>query len=86
MKYVGNTALSAQIQERILNTFQQTLSLAEEGNRQEALLGCDFILRLDPLFEPARQLQQRLKEGDGAVDIEAFRLAAGGEEIGRAHV
>jgi len=69
MRYVGNTALSPQIQERIQNTFQQTLSLAEEGNRQEALLGCDFILRLDPLFEPARSLQERLGEGEGPVDV-----------------
>ena len=63
MRYVGNTALSPQIQERIQNTFTQTIGLAEEGNRQEALLGCDFILRLDPLFEPARRLQERLDEG-----------------------
>ena len=69
MRYVGNTALSPQIQERIQNTFQQTIGLAEEGNRQEALLGCDFILRLDPLFEPARRLQERLKEGEGPVDV-----------------
>lgn len=69
MKYVGNTSLSAQIQERILNTFQQTLSLAQEDNRQEALLGCDFILRLDPLFEPARRLQERLKETEGAIEV-----------------
>lgn len=68
MRYVGNTALSPQIQERILATFQQTVSLAEEGNRQEALLGCDFILRLDPLFEPARTLQERMGEGKGPVD------------------
>lgn len=69
MRYVGNTALSPQIQERIQNTFEQTIGLAEEGNRQEALLGCDFILRLDPLFEPARRLQERLGEGDGPVDV-----------------
>jgi tetratricopeptide (TPR) repeat protein len=69
MTYVGNEALSPQIQERIQNTFQQTIGLAEEGNRQEALLGCDFILRLDPLFEPARLLQERLNEGEGPVEI-----------------
>ncbi len=69
MRYVGNASLSEQIQERILTTFQQTLSLAQEGNRQEALLGCDFVLRLDPLFEPARQLQTRLGEGEGSIDV-----------------
>lgn len=69
MRYVGNTGLSPQIQERILTTFQQTLSLAREDNRQEALLGCDFILRLDPLFEPARRLQDRLNQTEGEVDV-----------------
>ena len=80
MKYVGNTSLSPQIQERIHNTFSQTLSLAQEGNRQEALLGCDFILRLDPLFEPARRLQERLNEGDGPVSVEGLTEPAAAEE------
>ena len=70
MSYAGNTALSPKIQERIQNTFEQTQGLAEEGNRQEALLGCDFILRLDPLFEPARRLQERLNESEGPVAVE----------------
>lgn len=69
MRYVGNASLSQHIQERILNTFQQTLGLAQEGNHQEALLGCDFILRLDPLFEPARRLQERMEGAEGAVDV-----------------
>ena len=76
MRYVGNASLSEQIQERILTTFQQTLGLAQEGNRQEALLGCDFVLRLDPLFEPARQLQTRLNEGEGPIEVADLADAA----------
>jgi len=79
MSYAGNAKLSQEIQNRILNTFQQTIALAEEGNVQEALLGCDFILRLDPLFEPARKLQGRLRESgtDVAVeDLAAFAASA----------
>jgi hypothetical protein len=79
MSYVGNSSLSPQIQERILNTFQQTLSLAQEENRQEALLGCDFILRLDPLFEPARRLQERLNETEGAVEVADLAEIVGAE-------
>jgi tetratricopeptide (TPR) repeat protein len=78
MRYVGNASLSEQIQERILTTFQQTLSLAQEGNRQEALLGCDFVLRLDPLFEPARQLQTRLGEGEGPIDVDDLAESVNG--------
>ena len=70
MSYAGNAKLSQEIQNRILNTFQQTIALVEEGNVQEALLGCDFILRLDPLFEPARKLQGRLQESGTDVSVE----------------
>ncbi len=68
MRYPGNATISRDIQDRILSTFEQTLAAATEGNRREAQLGCDFILRLDSLFEPARQLQQRLESGEGPVE------------------
>ncbi len=61
MPYAGNPSLSPEVQKRVLGTFEQTLGLAAEGNRQEALLGCDFVLRMDPQFEPARRLQERLR-------------------------
>ena len=76
MSYAGNAKLSQEIQNRILNTFQQTIALIEEGNVQEAMLGCDFILRLDPLFEPARKLQGRLKESGTDVTIEDLAALA----------
>lgn len=63
MSYPGDTSLASDIQQRILTTFQQTLELASKGSRQEALLGCDFILRLDPQFGPARSLQQLVNAG-----------------------
>jgi tetratricopeptide (TPR) repeat protein len=70
MTYAGNSSLSTEIQNRILTTFKQTLNLAGQGSRQEALLGCDFILRLDPLFEPARTLYNRLQAAEGPVDTD----------------
>ena len=70
MSYAGNAKLSQEIQSRILNTFQQTIALVEEGNAQEALLGCDFILRLDPIFEPASKLQSRLQESGTEISVE----------------
>ena len=73
MTYPGNSTLAADLQARIQETFQQTLDLAEKGNRQEAALGCDFILRLDPMFEPARTLQQRLQGGSGTLEIADLR-------------
>jgi tetratricopeptide (TPR) repeat protein len=67
MTYTGNPSLSREAQQRVLDTFGQTLDLADEGSRQEALLGCDFVLRMDPRFEPARTLQERLRSSAGAI-------------------
>jgi tetratricopeptide (TPR) repeat protein len=74
MTYPGNPALSPEIQQRILDTFSQTVELAEHGSSQEAILGCDFILRLDPSFEPARVLRGRLEDaGDRPVDVDDIK-------------
>ncbi len=61
MTYPGDPSLTPDVQQRILNTYQQTLQLAAAGSRQEALLACDFVLRLDPRFGPARVLQQMIQ-------------------------
>jgi tetratricopeptide (TPR) repeat protein len=70
MSYSGNPALSSDVKQRILSTFDQTLALAREGNRQEALLGCDFVLRMDPQFPAARVLQERLRSTTGPVRVD----------------
>ncbi|MFP5289063.1 MAG: hypothetical protein ACLGI9_25230, partial [Thermoanaerobaculia bacterium] len=70
MTYSGNPSTSPEVRQRILGTFEQTLQLAGEGSRQEALLGCDFVLRMDPQFEPARRLQERLKASTGPVRVD----------------
>jgi tetratricopeptide (TPR) repeat protein len=75
MNYSGNSSLSSEVKQRILSTFEQTLELARNGNRQEALLGCDFVLRMDPQFEPARVLQERLRTSTGAVSVQDLQAA-----------
>ncbi len=75
MSYSGNPALSSDVKQRILSTFDQTLSLAREGNRQEALLGCDFVLRMDPQFQPAHKLQDRLRSTTGPVTVDDLQGA-----------
>jgi tetratricopeptide (TPR) repeat protein len=74
--YPGNSDLTTEIRRRVRETFLQTLDLAAGGSQREALLGCDFILRLDPLFEPARTLQQQLKAG-GELALETLRATLG---------
>lgn len=73
MTYPGNQSLASDVQQRIRSTFDHTLGLAEKGSRQEALLGCDFVLRMDPLFEPARRLQERLEAATGPLAVDDLR-------------
>lgn len=78
MTYPGNPSISPEVQQRIRSTFEQTLGLAERGSRQEAALGCDFILQLDPRFRPARNLLDRLKATDGDVQVDDLRAELAG--------
>lgn len=74
MTYPGDPSLTPDVQQRILNTYQQTLHLASEGKRTEAQLACDFVVQLDPRFGPARVLQQMLLSD---TPPEAFRALLG---------
>ncbi len=78
MTYPGNRSLSEEIRERITTTFEQTLDLAAEGRLQEARTGCNFVLQLDPLLEPARTLKDRLESATGPVATEDLRMSAEG--------
>ncbi|MEM7480525.1 MAG: hypothetical protein AAF481_05085 [Acidobacteriota bacterium] len=78
MTYSGNPALAPDVRQRILTTFEQTLDLAEQGSRKEAILGCDFILRMDPRFQPARDLLAQLNDTTGPLDVAPYRGALDG--------
>ncbi len=72
--YAGSPALSREAREKVLQTFRHTLSLAQSGKADEALLGCDFILKMDGRFAPARALLDALRTAaPGApVDVDRF--------------
>lgn len=71
MTYRGDSKLSEDIRQRVESTFEQSLDLARQGKIQEASLGCEFVLKLDPLFEPAREFVRKLEAGEaGAVEDE----------------
>ncbi|MCP4655745.1 MAG: hypothetical protein GY856_10035 [bacterium] len=75
MSYPGNPSLPQEIQDRISGTFEQTLELAAEGKDQEALVGCDFVLRLDPDYQPAKTLNERLQSDQRPVVLDDLRAA-----------
>lgn len=76
MSYAGNPSLAPDVRERILETFRHTLDGAARGSVEEARLGCDFILRLDPLFTPAQLLADRLRGASGPVSVGDLRERA----------
>ena len=69
MAYPGNPELSPQAQDRVKTAFKQVMGKLQEGNREEALIGLEFVLRLDPRYAPAQNLHQQLSAGDGEIDL-----------------
>ena len=59
--YPGNPSLPREVRDKILSTFRHTLNLYKEGKLDDCLIGCDFILKMDPRFIPARQLMEKAK-------------------------
>jgi tetratricopeptide (TPR) repeat protein len=67
--YPGNPSLPPEVRDKILSTFRHTLNLFKEGKAEDCQIGCDFILKMDPRFAPARQLMEKAKNPASAVDV-----------------
>ena len=73
--YAGSAALSPEAREKVLQTFRHTLSLAQSGKADEALLGCDFILKMDGRFAPARALLDALRTAAPGAPVDVNRFS-----------
>ena len=71
--YPGNLSLPREVREKILSTFRHTIDLFQDGKLDDCLIGCDFILKMDPRFTPARRLQEKAKNPKAEVDLEELR-------------
>ncbi len=69
MAYPGNTELSSQAKDRVMTAFKQVVGKLQQGNREEALIGLEFVLRLDPAYAPAMSLHQQLSSGADEIDL-----------------
>jgi len=69
MTYPGNPELSTQAQERVMSAFRQVVTKIQEGLSNEALIGLEFVLRLDPTFAPGVALQKQLVSGQSDIDL-----------------
>ncbi len=67
--YPGNPSLPKEVRDKILSTFRHTLNLFKEGKTDDCVIGCDFILKMDPRFAPARQLMEKVRNPAAAVDV-----------------
>jgi tetratricopeptide (TPR) repeat protein len=80
--YPGNPSLPVEVREKILITFRHALGLFSSGHVSDCLIGCDFILKMDPRFTPARRLQEKARNRDSDVDISDLQAIAAGEAPG----
>jgi tetratricopeptide (TPR) repeat protein len=73
--YEGSASLAPEAQEKVLQTFRHTLQLVRDGRNEEALLGCDFILKMDARFAPAHRLLASLRGVPAGQRIDAAPFA-----------
>jgi tetratricopeptide (TPR) repeat protein len=70
--YPGNASLSSAVKDRVLSTFQQTLALYKQGRSAEVVEGCTLILRMDPMFDPARKLLEKTRNPNSPVEVDSL--------------
>src|SRR3954453_24161948 len=69
--YLGNPSLSNAVKDRVISTFQQTLSLYKQGRAEEVLSGCNLMLQMDPMFDPARKLMEKTRNPNLPSDVDS---------------
>ncbi len=80
--YPGNPELPEATKFRIESSFRQALSLFLNGNLDDCIMGCDFILKLDPQFEPAKILMAKAQNPKEEIDLrEIIKRYGEAEEI-----
>ena len=67
--YAGNAQLPEDIRTRVETVFSQALSLYLEGEMEDCVVGCDFVLRLDPQFSPAGLLLDKVRNPQSKADL-----------------
>ncbi len=52
-----------------MSAFKQVVGKLQKGNREEALIGLEFVLRLDPAYAPAKTLHAQVASGSAEIDL-----------------
>lgn len=82
--YAGNPSLAAPVKDRVVSTFQQTLALYKQGRRDEVAAGCNLILQMDPMFDPAKRLLEKARNPSAPIDVDALLPADSGALLDQA--
>ena len=83
--YPGNASLATAVKDRVVSTFEQTLALHKQGRRDEVIAGCNLILQMDPLFDPARKLLEKAQNPTSSIDVTGLGSGGtGGDALGEA--
>lgn len=78
--YPGNPQLPESTKFRIESSFKQAVSLYLSGNMEDCIMGCDFILKMDSQFEPAKILIEKAKNPNFETDLSAIIEKYGPQE------
>jgi tetratricopeptide (TPR) repeat protein len=76
MSYPGNPSLPAAVKDRVLSTFQQTISLYKQGRTDEVAAGCNLLLQMDPMFDPAKKLLEKMRNPSLPIDVDKLVTTA----------
>lgn len=80
MSYPGNPFLSAAVKDRVLSTFQQSVTLYRQGRMDEVAAGCTLLLQMDPMFDPAKKLLEKTKNPSAPIDVDALLPGSGSRD------
>jgi tetratricopeptide (TPR) repeat protein len=67
--YPGNPGLPKEVREKILSTFRHSLNLYKAGKQEDCAVGCEFILKMDPRFVPAKRLLEKARDPAASTDV-----------------
>ncbi|MDP9193041.1 MAG: tetratricopeptide repeat protein [Acidobacteriota bacterium] len=84
MSYPGNASLSSAVKDRVVSTFQQTLALYHQRRTDEVAAGCTLILQMDPMFDPARKLMEKVRNPSLPIDVDMLLPQSGGASMQQA--
>jgi len=77
--YPGNPSLPKEVREKILSTFRHSLGLYGSGKAVDCAVGCEFILKMDPRFGPAKKLLEKARNPAADVDVAELQNFLGEE-------